>query len=149
MDEISAFLEQQRIQDVVTTLFLATDARDWKAVVDCFTPQVLFDASAVTGAPAAVTPAKEIAAGWERGLAPITAVHHQAGNFRISLRGDEADAFCYAVAFHYRKTASGRNTRTFAGSYDLGMRRIDGRWRIATFRLNLKFVDGNLELEKG
>lgn len=78
----------------------------------------------------------------------MQAIHHQAGNFRVTLRGDAADASCYAIAFHYRPNPSGRNTRTFVGSYDLGLRREGGRWRIDRFRFDAKFVDGNLELEK-
>jgi hypothetical protein len=27
-------------------------------------------------------------------------------------------------------------------------RRLEGRWRIDSFRFNLKFLDGNLELEE-
>ncbi len=40
------------------------------------------------------------------------------------------------------------HTRVFVGSYDFGLRRQDGRWRIDRFRFNLKYLDGNLELEK-
>jgi hypothetical protein len=49
--------------------------------------------------------------------------------------GDEADATCYGIAIHYRPNASGRNARTFVGSYDLGLRRLKGRWRIHRFTL--------------
>ncbi len=148
MDDLARLLDEHRIVAVITELFNATDRRDWAAVVGCFAPEVLFDMSSLTGTPAAPVAATEIAAGWERGLAPLRAVHHQAGNFRVTLRGDEADAFCYAIASHWLPNASGRNTRTFVGSYDVGLRRDGARWRIARFRFNLKYVDGNLELEQ-
>jgi hypothetical protein len=32
---------------------------------------------------------EQIAAGWEDGLRPIESVHHQAGNYRMQVRGDE------------------------------------------------------------
>jgi len=73
---------------------------------------------------------------------------HQAGNFRVTVHDDTADAFCYGMASHYLPNPSGRNTRVFVGSYDFGLRRQDARWRIDRFRFNLKYVDGNLELEK-
>ena len=61
---------------------------------------------------------------------------------------DRADASCYAIALHYRPNAGGRNTRTFVGSYDFGLRRIGGRWRIDRFTFHAKWIEGNLELEK-
>jgi hypothetical protein len=101
------------------------------------------------GAPATLTP-EQITGAWETGLAPIESVHHQAGNFLIDVDGDTAKAFCYGIAMHHKKTASGRNTRLFVGSYDFVLGRGDGgAWTINSFRFNVKFVEGNLELEKG
>jgi hypothetical protein len=149
MDDLRALADKQEIMEVITELFIATDERDWPRVIDCFTQQVLFDMSSLTGAKPWTMASTDIAAGWERGLAPLAAVHHQAGNFRIRLHGDEAAAFCYAIASHYRPNPTGRNTRVFVGSYDVGLRRDGPRWRIDRFRFNLKYVEGNLELEKG
>jgi SnoaL-like domain len=62
--------------------------------------------------------------------------------------GDEAQAFCYGIAFHYLPNPTVKNTRVFVGSYDFHLRREDERWRIDQFKFNLKFIDGNLDLEK-
>jgi len=75
-------------------------------------------------------------------------VHHQIGNFRVSINGDEATVFCYGVAYHYRPVKTGNSVRRFVGSYDLGLRRVEGTWKIHSFRFNAKFVDGNLTLEQ-
>jgi SnoaL-like domain len=91
---------------------------------------------------------EQVAAGWEEGLRSIEAVHHQAGNYRVKLQGEQATAFCYGIASHYRKTRSGRNTRVFVGSYDFHLRLVRHRWLIDRFRFNLKYVDGNAELER-
>jgi hypothetical protein len=149
MDDLATLSDKQQIVEVITELFVATDERDWSRVIGCLAPQVLLDMSSLGGAPATTMAAADVAAGWERGLAPLAAVHHQAGNFLVRLRGDEADAFCYAIASHYRSNSTGRETRVFVGSYDVGLRRDGGRWRIGRFRFNLKYVEGNLELEKG
>jgi SnoaL-like domain len=146
--DLETLLERQRIVDAVTELFVATDRRDWPAVIACFAPQVTFDMRSMTGAPETTVASSEIAAGWERGLAPLAAVHHQAGNFQVRVEGDTAEASCYAIASHYLPNPSGRNTRTFVGSYDLGLRKDAGRWRITRFRFHLKYVDGNAELER-
>jgi hypothetical protein len=138
---------REQIADVVNTLFLATDARDWSRVEGCFASRVTFDMTSLAGgAPAELTP-QQITAGWHSGLLPIDAVHHQTGNHTVRVQGREATASCYGIAYHYRRTRSGRNTRVFVGSYDFHL--VDeGGWRIDLFRFNLKFVDGNLELER-
>lgn len=147
-DAVRDLLEREAIAKVLNRLFLATDARDWPRVRECFADSVHFDVTSLAGGqPARLSPA-EITAGWEAGLLPLDALHHQTGNLEISVSGDEATASCYGVAWHYRRTRSGRNTRVFVGSYDFHLVRADGAWRIDLLRFNSKFVDGNLELER-
>lgn len=148
MDDIALLVERQNVIDVITDLFVATDQRDWTTVLDCFAPQVLFDMRSLTGAAPSRIAAQDIVAGWEQGLASLKAVHHQAGNFKVRVAGSEAVAFCYAVASHYLPNPSGRNTRVFVGSYDFQLTKDGARWRITLFRFNLKYIEGNLELEK-
>lgn len=40
-----------------------------------------------------------------------------------------------------------QNTRTFVGSYNFHLTKAGGSWRIDRFKFNLKFIDGNLNLE--
>lgn len=146
MKEGTAVESHQEILDTINDLFVGTDDRDWDRVRAALAPQVLFDMKSLTGAEPATISAREIIAGWEEGLRPLKAVHHQTGNFRIRVDDDSADAFCYGIALHYLPNASGRNTRTFVGSYDFHLQRTGGRWRIDLFRFNMKYVDGNLAL---
>ena len=141
-------LAREQVIDRLNTLFISTDARDWAGVRGCFAPTVHFDMTSLAGGEPVILTPEAIAQAWEQGLASIESVHHQAGNYRVSLDGEEAWAFCYGIAMHYRPTRSGRNTRTFVGTYDLRLRVIGGEWRITSFRFNLKFLDGNIELEK-
>ena len=156
LDDIIA---RQEVIEAVDELFVATDRKDWAAVRAVLAPRVRFDMSSAGGGPASELSGEEIAAGWEQGLAPIQAIHHQAGNYRVRVDGTRAEAFCYGVAWHYRPNASGQNTRVFVGSYDFELEKMDSdlamldvgsshRWRITAFRYNLKFIDGNRELEK-
>jgi SnoaL-like domain len=149
MDDLETLAQKQQIVEVITDLFVATDRRDWPTVLECLAPEVNFDMASLGGPPAADTPAKEIVAAWDKGLAPLEAVHHQVGNFRVWPRGEAAEAFCYGIAVHYRSNPTGRNTRTFVGSYEIGLIRDGERWRIRAFRFDAKYVDGNVELEKG
>jgi 3-phenylpropionate/cinnamic acid dioxygenase small subunit len=141
-------MERHEITDLITSLFIATDEKDWAGLRACFTDRVLFDMSSLSGSPPAELGADEIVDAWKTALDPIQAIHHQAGNFRVRVAGDEAEAFCYGIAYHYLPNISGKNTRTFVGTYDFHLVRSEDRWRIDRFRFNAKFVDGNLELEK-
>jgi SnoaL-like domain len=146
-DPVRELVEKDRIIDTVNQLFVSTDQRDWGGVRSVLAADVLMDMTSLAGGKPTRMSAEQIAAGWEQGLRPIEAVHHQAGNYRVQLDGERATAFCYGTAYHYRKTRSGRNTRVFVGSYDFHLQRTNDRWLIDSFRFNLKYVDGNLNLE--
>jgi hypothetical protein len=148
MDPVQQLIDKDRVIDTINRLFIATDQRDWAGVRATLAEKVSFDMTSLTGGKPARLSGEQIAAGWEEGLRPMESVHHQAGNYRVQVRGDEASAFCYAIASHYRKTKSGRNTRTFVGSYDFHLRLHQNDWRIDGFRFNLKYLDGNAELER-
>ncbi len=140
-------IEKDRIVERINRLFVGTDARDWEAVRACFADRVRFDMTSLAGGqPADLAPA-EITDGWEKGLRQLTAIHHQAGNYLVEVGDQTATALCYATATHYRRTKSGRNVRTFVGSYDFTLAKNNGHWRITGFRFNLKYVDGNRDLE--
>ena len=145
--EHKELLDKQAVIDVANRLFIATDERDWDAVLSCFADHVLFDMSSLTGGAAEPVPARRIVEGWHEGLRALKAVHHQAGNYVVAIRGDEADLFCYGMAIHYLPNPTNRNTRTFVGSYDLHLQRDGDAWRIDRFAFHLKFIDGNEELE--
>jgi len=147
-DRIRALLDKEEVAAAVNELFVATDERDWDRVEACFTPRVLFDITSMGAEEAETIDAAEIVRLWRTGLTPIRAVHHQIGNMRIALDEGEADVFCYGTAYHYLPDAKGGATRTFVGTYDLHLAR-DDRWRVDRFRFNLKFIDGNENLEQG
>lgn len=140
--------DKAMIVETIDQLFINTDLRDWQKVKDLFAPKVLFDMTSLAGGePATLTP-QQIVDSWDKGLKPLKALHHQAGNYVVAMNGNEADAFCYAIASHYLPTKSGRNTRTFVGSYDFRLVKTDGVWWISAFKYNLKYIDGNADLEK-
>lgn len=148
MDDLTFLTEKSQIVDIVTELFVATDLRDWPRVQKCFANSVHFDqTSLVGGEPSQVTPA-DITAGWNEGLKPLKAVHHQIGNLQVALRDEKATVDCYGTAYHYLPNKTGKDTRTFVGSYVFGLTKEAGRWKINSFVYNLKFIDGNKDLEK-
>ena len=76
-------------------------------------------------------------------------VHHQVGNFQTTVNGSTATVRCYGIALHYRSgVSSDVKSRRFVGTYEIELSATGGGWRINRLRFNLKFIDGNLELEK-
>lgn len=138
--------DQNDVIAAANRLFICTDNRDWQCVKDVFAPEVLFDmTSLVGGKPSKLTP-QQIVDGWDQGLKNLKAIHHQAGNYQVTLKGNEADLFCYGIAFHYLPNPSNQNTRTFVGSYNFHLTRTDAVWKIDRFKFNLKYIDGNKDL---
>ena len=145
--DVQALLNKESIIETISRLFVATDSRDWATVRDCFAPQVLFDMRSMgQGDPATVTP-ERIAAAWEEGLRPLQAIHHQAGNHLVRLGDREAVATCHGIALHHLPNPTGRNTRAFVGTYEFHLAKSFGVWRIDRLRFDLKFIEGNPELE--
>jgi hypothetical protein len=148
MSDLQDLLAKDAILDTINRLFIGTDSRDWAMVRDALAPRLQVDMTSLAGGQPAEMAGADLAEAWETGLKPIQAIHHQTGNYRVTVLGDQAEAFCYGTAIHYRPTRSGRNVRTFVGSYDFRLARLETKWRITSFRFNLKYVDGNLEMEK-
>jgi hypothetical protein len=140
-------LEKEKVKETVNRLFISTDNRNWGEVSSLFASEVLFDmTSMVGGDPVTLTP-QEIVTSWDKGLKPLKAIHHQTGNYIVSINQNEADVFCYGIASHYLPNKSNQNTRTFVGSYDFHLIKNDEKWQIDKFKFNLKYIDGNLKLE--
>lgn len=128
-------------------LFMYTDAQQWKKLLsEVFTEKVWFDMTSA-GGEAKNLSANEICKIWEQGFMGLDAVHHQAGHYLITINDQAADIYCYAIAMHYKKTATKGNSRMFVGSYDLKASKTEKGWRLTQFKYNLKYIDGNAKLE--
>lgn len=145
MQKSSDYLfEKDKITELINNLFIFTDKCDWNNVQKCFAEKVHFD---MTSMGAVVLSPGQITDMWDEGLKNLEAVHHQTGNLKIDVSDKKAVAFCYGIASHFKKTTSGKNTRTFVGSYNFHLTISNEEWRIDSFKFNLKYVDGNLNLE--
>jgi hypothetical protein len=145
--ETMSAIDKLDVIETINRLFIATDQRDWETVKRLFTDPVVIDMSSVGAGPARQMAPNDIARMWETGLGALHGIHHQAGNFQVVLEGNGATAFCYGIAIHYRPNATGHNTRTFVGSYNFQLSRDRGPWAISKMRFNLKWLDGNPNLE--
>ncbi|MEO6720624.1 MAG: nuclear transport factor 2 family protein [Ferruginibacter sp.] len=145
MADIETKLE---LTGLANKLFMYTDSRDWQKLIDeVFTEYVDFDMSSAGAGPAKNLKALEICKMWKQGFHGIDSVHHQAGHYLITVNETSAEIYAYAVAMHFKKVATKGNTRSFVGSYNLQATNTEQGWRLTGFTYNLKFIDGNKELE--
>ena len=147
INPLECLWENDKIIETINNLFVYTDNRDWENVKKCFTDNVYFDMTSTGAEKAEVIKSAQITDVWKEGLKSLQSIHHQAGNYKVEVNENSANAFCYGMAIHYLKTKSGNNSRTFVGSYNFHLTRIDSQWLIDSFRFNLKFIDGNPDLE--
>ncbi len=142
-------VEKDKIIEVINQLFISTDNRDWSKVKNCFSSEVLFDMTSMAGGEPVTLTSQQIVDAWDKGLKALKSIHHQAGNYMVNINEDQADAFCYGIASHYLPNKTNRNTRLFVGSYNFHLTKKYQSWRIDQFKFNLKYIDGNPNLEAG
>ncbi len=142
------YSERDKVVEVLNRLFYYTDERDWnKLQSEVFTDSVFFDIISLGAEKAETLKASKICEMWKEGFEGIDYIHHQPGNYIVTLSGDEADAIGYAIATHYKKEASNGNIRTFVGSYDFHLTNTEKGWRLDKFKYIVKYIDGNAELK--
>ena len=147
MQQYRNLLAKEDVKEVVNRLFISTDNRDWDAVKEVFASEVLFDMTSMMGGEPVTMTAADIVAAWDKGLKPLKAIHHQTGNYIIDVNQNKADVFCYGIASHYLPNKTDRNTRIFVGSYKFHLLKNGENWQIDQFKFNLKYIDGNPNLE--
>ena len=113
----------------------------------CFAPGLTVDMSSLGAGPPTLTTPDDIWKSWEEGLKPLQAIHPQAGNHTVRVMGSNAESFCYGIAIHHLPNETNQNTRPFVGRYDFELVNETDRWAITLFEFNLKYIDGNLNLE--
>ena len=76
---------------------------------------------------------------WQGQTGGAKHTHHQLGQVRVALRGNEADCVAYAIADHEKKDGS---RITFRYQYRDKLRRTPQGWQISHRRLLITVVDG-------
>ena len=141
------FTTRDEIIETVNKLFIYTDQQEWgKLQKEVFTDKVAFDMSSLGGERSELT-VTAICEMWKTGFAGIDAVNHLAGNYLVQQENTTANVFAYATATHYKASAVKGTIREFVGTYDIGLVRVPGGWRINKFTYNLKYTNGNMTLE--
>ena len=145
---MSEFTAREQIVETVNKLFVYTDEREWdKLQNEVFDSNIWLDMTSLGGSAEQMS-AKAICDMWEAGFKELNSVNHLAGNYLVTMEGeDAAQVYAYATATHYKASAKYGTTREFVGTYDLKLIRNQHGWRINSFTYKLKYITGNPSLE--
>lgn len=147
MDPFVYMLDREAVALVVNQLFFSLDNKEWNSLMECFAPEVTYDITSLVGGEAHQLRPEQIAMLWNNSMKDLEHVQHQVTNMTVFVQTDRATSHFYCEETHYRKTASGKNTRELTGSYDIHLSKIKGQWKISLLRYHHKFMTGNLNLK--
>jgi hypothetical protein len=127
---------------VVDDLFILTDRKDWSGVEALFVADLIdVDMTSLAGgSPARLSPSVFVD-GFRIGLHPNKRSHHMTTNYRVAITGEQATVTAHGYAWN---ALVGRpDLWETWGVYTIGVRRVDGRWRIHAFRYESKACRGD------
>jgi hypothetical protein len=78
------------------------------------------------------------------GVLPYAATQHNVTNQYITVNGDDALMWSYAIAYHFEQKDSGRQNLILGVQYRDQCRRTPNGWLIARRKVQLQWVDGPL-----
>lgn len=146
-NKLQQLLNEREIINVVNSIFMKTDRRDWQAVSEAFADEVLLDYSSM-GAAAETLKPTEIVARWKDLLPGFKMTQHTITNHRVSLDDNEAECFCYGNALHYLPNDSGKDIWRVMGYYEHHLIKTAQGWKVDRMKFTATLVDGNNDLPK-
>ena len=143
--KLQDLLDLQAIRDIEARYCEAIDEYDLDEVLSLFTEDCVTDYGPGRGGAEVGTDAMRRR--WETQPAGSgsKSTHHQLGQIRIELAGDQADCVSYCIADHVRRNGE---RITFRFQYRDRLRRTAAGWRISRRKLLFTVVDGNLGPER-
>jgi hypothetical protein len=139
-------METQPIIETIQNIFIGADRHDWDRCRSAFAPVVYLDYTSLAGGEPVSLAVDVLINNWKSFLPRFKSTHHLLGNFDIREKKDTAEAFFYGTATHYSPQPDGRNIWTVIATYEAGLEKHSGEWKVTALKLNLSCVDGNLEL---
>ena len=135
---------EQKIIDIISTVFSSVDERNWKKIQSVMADKVLLDYTSLNGGePEKQTP-EEITIAWAAMLPGFDKTHHQVSNFKIDTNGDTTLVHYNGKGDHFL----GEEVWTAEGTFDTELEKEDDEWLITKHKFNVEKQSGNTELPK-
>lgn len=147
VERLQQLLDEREVINIVNSIGMNADRRDWQAVSEAFAGEVLLDYASMGAGVETLKPA-EIIARWKDLLPGFQMTQHAITNHRVSLNGDQAECFSYLTAMHHLPNDSGRDIWRVMGYYEHHLVRTAGRWKVDRMKFTATLIDGNNDLPK-
>lgn len=144
-DKLQQLLDEREIINVVNSIGINADLRNWQAVTQAFADEVQLDYSSMGAAVETLTPA-DVIKKWKAILPGFQMTQHMMTNHQVSITGDNAKCFSYIHAVHCLPNESNNNTWTVIGHYEHHLVRLNQAWKIDRMKLVMTLIDGNMDL---
>ena len=137
--------DHSEIRNLVASLGVLVDRRDWPALKALFTATVDVDYSSLFGGSPERIHRDALVGTWEAFLPRFTSTEHLIGMPSIQLTGNFAQARAPVVAWHFvgEPLKSTLKKWVVGGHYDIGCERTPDGWRIASLKLDAVWQEGS------
>ena len=116
--------DRYAVSQLVKVYALGIDMRDLDTVMSVFSPDAFVEGMA------GAMPATDYLPNIYQGAAEYHATQHNITNQHVTINGDEALVWSYAVCYHIEAPGNGREDLVVATQYRDSCRRGDGGWLI-------------------
>lgn len=134
------------ILELIGTLALLLDARDWDALEGVFADTVHYDRTSLFGGAPETLTAADLIEGYKQALGGLDALHHLITGHVIALDGDSATCSANMQGTHVLANASGGPVWTVGGRHDYRLERTAEGWRIAALTFTIQWATGNMHI---
>jgi hypothetical protein len=142
---MSALSDRENICELANRFANSFDLKDWTALEECLSDNLLTDYSDLRGTPPEVISKRRFVE-LRRTALDAMATHHLTGNHEIVVDGDAASATVSCAIF--RKNAGGERLDTHC-IYFFKVERNAGIWKISAIKQKLLLNDGDTSIHAG
>jgi hypothetical protein len=128
--------------DAIVRFLLALDDHQWSRVEAALDETVSRDYTSLFGGEPDAIAGSALVGEWRELLTGLDSHQHLTGPAVVDLHGEEASADVHVVGTHVLDGDPG-SPWVVGGTYRFGLRRREGRWRIAAITLDMRWQTGD------
>ncbi|HEX6351358.1 nuclear transport factor 2 family protein [Actinophytocola sp.] len=134
--------------EVVNRFGWHTDQHEWDELSEVLAEDIYCDYSAVFGVEQSTVARADVLSQWEKLFSHVR-TQHIITNHIVDVDDDTATCRAHFHANHVAEARHGDSQFLLAGSYQFGLARTDGRWRVASVVVSPIWSRGNLTILTG